>query len=399
MGPDREVERCIERREHGRLLSGTGRQTGRLLVEHYLGRGVLRTQRRIRRQDRVGHDLLVGPVVEEVVSDRRERGIVGPDREVERCIERRELRLGLDGTGGETRFGRVHHDSCRRVLRRVVAVVVRVRVRRVGLEERDRPLQLCQRGGVRERDDPGLDLGDRQWNRRLFDTEDLPPQTQVVLSVVVGAAGHVLVDVHVHLRTRRGQRGVDVVAVDERSVVVRADHRAVVGLRRRLTVGRELVVVQVVLGSVEASDRHRQTVVLGRRQCLVERVASSRNLAVDQRDAVEHHLDGGIRVVVARIARGHCARHVERLVVCRSRTDLLLRSDSRVGDDRDPCQPEGKQDDGHDRHHFGADGVHWEPPFPVSVAGAFKRSQVGTVLVYYLPMGVSRNCKRAAEGL
>jgi len=148
--------------------------------------------------------------------------LVGVLRNVQRIVVDTTHIRGRDGCGRGNGDGRV-------------AVEVGPRVGLVRLNERNGPdrLRLLQLRPVREGDDAGLDLVERQRNRCLFDAEDLPPQPEVVLAVVAGTAGDVLVDVHVHLATRRGNRGVDVVAVGQRTVVVARDDVAVDGLGGR----------------------------------------------------------------------------------------------------------------------------------------------------------------------
>ena len=108
----------------------------------------------------------------------------------------------------------------------VVGVVV------VGLHPRQRPAVdalLLERCAVAEVDDTGLHLIEAERDRRLLDTEDFPAQAQVVLAVIAGPAGDVLIDVHVHLLDRvigLLDVDVDVIAVGERTVIVRGDRFA-----------------------------------------------------------------------------------------------------------------------------------------------------------------------------
>ena len=181
------------------------------------------------------------------------------------CGARRKAGLcGVDGDVG----GRIF------LVRVAVVLVVTGRVGLVRLHERDRPrvlAKLVQRGGVRERDDAGLDLIECQRNRCLFDAEDLPTKPELGLAVVAGAAIDVLVDSHVDLSTRL-DGDVDVIAVGERTMVVGADDVTLDVLRGRWCLDgtftdlhRTAVGDQVTLGVVRPLHRYLEGIGAGGR--------------------------------------------------------------------------------------------------------------------------------------
>lgn len=179
-------------------------------------------------------------VLEQVTLVRGSGARVGARLDLSLVVPRRVRDVELDRAVRVAARRRLHLSRSRGVLGggwRARALLVRPGVGAVRLHELHRPAVdalLVQRGAVVEGDDTRLDLVDRERNRGLLIAEDLPPQAETVLAVVAGPAGDVLVDVHVDLPTGRIDRDVDVVAVGQRTVVVRRDGLAVDLLLRRL---------------------------------------------------------------------------------------------------------------------------------------------------------------------
>ncbi len=207
-------------------VAGRGRIRG--LGRGLVGDGVLHRLRRLAvRELRI----LVGGCRAGVVADRQ------ASFRVPRSVLDRELHLGCVGAG--CRGLHVNRSRCDLRDRFFAALLAGPGVRAVGLHERHLPVlqaELAELGPVDEGDDARLDLLEAERDRGLLDSEDAPPQAEVVLAVVAGAARDVLVDIHVDLTPIGLDGDVEVITIGQRTMIVRRD-----GLTPHALVGRWFV--------------------------------------------------------------------------------------------------------------------------------------------------------------